>query len=42
MSDNTPRIFVQIASYRDTECQHTVRDLFEKANDPDRVFVGIF
>lgn len=35
------RIFVNIASYRDTECQWTVRDLFEKADHPDRVFVGI-
>jgi SAM-dependent methyltransferase len=36
-----PRIFVNIASYRDTECQWTVRDLFQKAAKPDRVFVGI-
>jgi hypothetical protein len=36
-----PRIFVQIASYRDPECQWTVKDLFEKAKDPDRIFVGI-
>ena len=35
------RIFVQIASYRDRECQWTVKDLFEKARHPDRVFVGI-
>jgi hypothetical protein len=35
------RIFVQIASYRDRECQWTVKDLFDKAHDPDRVFVGI-
>ena len=35
------RIFVQIASYRDPECQWTVKDLFEKATRPDRVFVGI-
>ena len=39
--DTTSRIFVQIASYRDTECQHTVKDLFEKAANPERVFVGI-
>jgi len=39
--DTTSRIFVQIASYRDTECQHTVRDLFEKASHPDRITVGI-
>lgn len=36
-----PRIFVHIASYRDTECQWTVRDLFEKAANPDRISVGI-
>jgi hypothetical protein len=36
-----PRIFVSIASYRDTECQWTVKDLFEKARHPDRVFAGI-
>ncbi len=36
-----PRIFVLMASYRDSECQFTVRDLFEKASHPERVFVGI-
>lgn len=36
-----PRIFVQIASYRDLECQRTVKDLFEKATHPERIFVGI-
>src|SRR5260221_13345699 len=36
-----PRIFVSIASYRDTECQWTVKDLFEKARHPERVFAGI-
>jgi len=35
-----PRIFVNIASYRDPEWQWTVKDLFEKATDPDRIFVG--
>jgi SAM-dependent methyltransferase len=35
------RIFVAIASYRDTECQWTVKDLFEKAAKPERIFVGI-
>lgn len=37
----TPRIFVSIASYRDTECQWTVKDLFDKARHPERVFAGI-
>ena len=35
-----PTIFVQIAAYRDPECQWTVKDLFEKAEHPERVFVG--
>jgi len=35
------RIFVQIASYRDPECQWTVKDLFEKAANPERISVGI-
>lgn len=34
-------IFVAIASYRDSECQWTVKDLFEAAAFPDRVLVGI-
>lgn len=37
----TPSIFVLIASYRDPECQWTVRDLFQKAARPDRIRVGI-
>lgn len=41
MPSDLPRIFVSIASYRDTECQWTVKDLFEKARQPDRVFAGI-
>ncbi len=38
---NTPRIFVQIASYRDPECHATIKDLFEKAAHPGRIFVGV-
>lgn len=34
-----PTIFVQIPAYRDMECQWTVKDLFEKAEHPERVFV---
>ena len=37
----SPRIFVQIASYRDPECQWTIKDLFTRAKYPDRVFVGV-
>jgi len=36
-----PRIFVQIASYRDRECQWTLRDLFVKAARPERIFAGV-
>lgn len=36
-----PRIFVQIAAYRDPECQPTVADLFAKAAHPRRVTVGV-
>jgi len=41
MADGLPAIFVSIASYRDPECQHTVRDLFAKAAHPERIHVGI-
>ena len=41
MVSRTPTIFVQIASYRDPECQWTVKDLFEKAQYPDQVTVGV-
>lgn len=34
-------IFVSVASYRDADCMNTVKDLFDKATRPDRVFVGI-
>ena len=34
-------IFVQIAAYRDPETQHTIKDMFEQAAEPDRVFAGI-
>jgi hypothetical protein len=34
-------IFVSIASYRDVDCQWTIRDLFEQAAHPERVFVGV-
>jgi Glycosyltransferase (GlcNAc) len=35
------RIFIQIAAYRDPECQATIRDLFAKAEHPSRLFVGL-
>lgn len=36
-----PRIFIQIAAYRDPECEWTLRDLFAHASHPERIFVGI-
>lgn len=39
--ESAPSIFVQIASYRDPECQWTVWDLFAKADRPNRINVGI-
>jgi glycosyltransferase involved in cell wall biosynthesis len=41
MAISNERIFVQMPSYRDTECQWTIKDLFEKAKHPERVFVGV-
>jgi peroxiredoxin len=38
---SAPTIFVQIASYRDPECQWTVWDLFSKADRPDLITIGI-
>jgi len=40
-SETNARIFVQIPSYRDPECQWTIKDLFEKARHPERIFVGV-
>lgn len=37
----SPSIFVSVASYRDPECHRTVCDLFEKAQEPARISVGI-
>ena len=36
-----PSLFVSIASYRDPDCQNTVRDLFDKALYPERIVVGL-
>lgn len=34
-------IYVQIASYRDPELKHTLRDLLEKATNPENLRIGI-
>ena len=39
MSDET--IFVLIASYRDSQCSTTIRDLYDKARWPQNIYVGI-
>lgn len=36
-----PTIFVSVASYRDSECAATIRDLFAQADKPERVYVGV-
>jgi hypothetical protein len=40
-SDPTAEIFVGIVHYRDFRCPHTIKDLFDKAQYPDRVRVGV-
>lgn len=34
-------IFVTIPSYRDSETQHTIRSLYQHAQHPERIFVGV-
>lgn len=34
-------IFVSVASYRDTNCHKTIQSMYETANNPSKVFVGI-
>ena len=41
MDINSRRIFVAIPSYRDRECQWTLKDMFEQASHPQRVFAGV-
>lgn len=33
-------IFVSVASYRDLSCSATIKDMYEKAKHPERIFVG--
>ena len=35
-------IFVGIPSFRDSEAQHTIANLFDTAKDPNNVFIGVF
>ena len=34
-------IFVSIASFRDTECLNTLKDIYYKADHPDNIYCGI-
>ena len=36
-----PRIFVSVASYRDSECSPTLADMFARATHPERIFAGV-
>lgn len=36
-----PRIFVNIAAYRDRDCVNTIDDLFGKARWPERLVIGV-
>lgn len=38
---NSPTIFVSIASYRDSDCINTLMSMFDKADEPERVFAGV-
>lgn len=37
-----PTIFVSIPAYRDAQCAYTVEDCFAKADNPERVYVGVY
>lgn len=39
--NNPSSIFVLVASYRDPLCQQTLQNVFERANNPSRIFVGV-
>jgi len=34
-------IFVSVASYRDDECQQTLKSIFDNADNPTKIFVGV-
>jgi hypothetical protein len=35
------RIFVSVPAYRDEKCPNTLKFMFEKADDPSRIFAGV-
>jgi len=38
---NDGSIFLSVASYRDEECSETLKNAYEKARNPDNLFVGL-
>lgn len=40
-SEQEETIFVSVASYRDNKCLQTINSIFEQAEIPNRVFVGV-
>lgn len=34
-------IFISVASYRDDECKDTISSIFENADEPDKIYLGI-
>lgn len=34
-------IFISVASYRDPDCKTTLEDIFEKAEFPNRIYIGV-
>ena len=38
---NQDSIFVSIASYRDPDCKKTLQDIFQKADIPERIYIGV-
>lgn len=41
-SSPTETIFVSIPSYRDTDCTRTLQSLFENADQPDNLYIGLY
>lgn len=41
-SNDSETIFVSVPSYRDIDCKNTLYSIFEKAKNPELVYVGVF
>ena len=42
VTSGEPTIYVSLASYRDPQCHKTIKDMYKKAQYPDRIHVGIY